>query len=191
VIAFGVVVQMGYVLLAASTRSPMAMAGAGYSLVADAVGLGMLVLVAGMVADRTGHCEIKRLGGLGGHMPMLSGWGAVAFLAAMGLPGLSGFFGHLLVVLGVFGNEAGYAADRAWAQGLGMTAAGAMVLTGACYVWTYQRVFLGAPKPEHSNVARLSASEKWLLASMGVAAVVLGVLPGVVIEGMRGWAEGW
>jgi NADH-quinone oxidoreductase subunit M len=189
VIAFGAIVQSGYVLLATATRSPLAVAGAGYSLVADAVALGMLVLVMGMIADRTGHCEIKRLGGLWGHMPALSGWGALAFLAAMGLPGLTGFFGHLLMVLGTYGAGGSYAVDRAWAQLLGAIAAGATVLTGAVFIWTYQRIFLGAPKPEHSNVARLSASEKWLLAAMGIAVVVLGVVPGILVEPVRTWVE--
>jgi NADH-quinone oxidoreductase subunit M len=191
VIAFAAIVQMGYVLMAAASRTPIGVAGAGYALVADAAAMGMLVLIMGMIADRTGHCEIKRLGGLWGHMPMLGGWGAVAFLGAMGLPGLSGFFGTFLMVLGVYGAGGNYAVDRAWAQMLGGIAAAAIVLTGACFVWTYQRVFLGAPKPEHSNVARLSASEKWLLVVMGLAVVVLGLVPAALVEPMRGWVEGF
>jgi NADH:ubiquinone oxidoreductase subunit 4 (subunit M) len=74
---------------------------------------------------------------------------------------------------------------------LGMTGAAAMVVTGACLIWTYQRVFLGAAKPEHSNVARMSSSEKWILAVFALAAVVLGVVPGAVLEPMRATLEAW
>jgi NADH:ubiquinone oxidoreductase subunit 4 (subunit M) len=76
-------------------------------------------------------------------------------------------------------------------MGLGVAGAAAMILTGACFIWTYQRVFLGAPKPEHSNVARLSSSEKWILAAFGTGSVVMGVMPGLLTDPMRGWVEAW
>jgi NADH-quinone oxidoreductase subunit M len=143
----------------------------------------MWVFVAGMVQDRVGHTEIARLGGLGGHMPAFSGWAAVAFLGAMGMPGLGVFAGVLLVLMGTF--EKGGAAGGAAAMWLGVVGAGVLVLLMGCCVWTYQRVFLGAPRPEHSNVARMSLSERWILAILGLASLMLGVVPALVTEPMR------
>jgi NADH:ubiquinone oxidoreductase subunit 4 (subunit M) len=62
------------------------------------------------------------------------------------------------------------------------------MLTGI-WVWTYQRVFMGPSRPEHSNWARMSMSEKWILALLGVTAAALGVMPMVVTEPMRGAVE--
>jgi NADH-quinone oxidoreductase subunit M len=191
VVAFAAVAQAGYVLLGVAVLSPTAAAGAAYALVGNGIALGMLVFVSGMIADRAGHCDLRRLGGLGGHMPVFAGWSAVGFLAAAGLPGLCGFVGPLLVLLGTFAGGRGGGPGTAATAWLAVLAAGGLVLTGACWVWTYQRVFLGAPKPEHSNVARLSSSEKWILAAFAVLAVVLGVMPGLVLDAVRGWAAGW
>ncbi len=190
VVAFGSIAQMGYVLLGVAVMSQTAIKGVGFLLVAHGVSMGMLVFITGMIVDRTGHCDIKRLGGLAGHMPVFAGWSAVAFLTAMGLPGLCVFTGELLILLGTFTAtpDGGPRQNVLW---LGIMGTGTMVFTGACYIWAFQRVFLGAPKPEHSNVARLSSSEKWILATFSVAAVVLGVLPSLVLEPMRNWADSW
>ena len=185
VVAFGSIAQMGYVLLGLAVMSQTAIQGVGFLLLAHGVSIGMLVFITGMIVDRTGHCEIKRLGGLAGHMPAFAGWSALGFLTAMGLPGLCVFVGELLILLGTFTTmpKDGPRETVLW---LGIIGAGAMLLTGACYIWAFQRIFLGAAKPEHSNVARLSSSEKWILVAFSLATVVLGILPGLLLEPMRG-----
>jgi NADH-quinone oxidoreductase subunit M len=189
VIAFASIAQMGYVLLGIGVGTAVGIAGATFQILAQAMTMGMLIFIAGMIIDRTGHSDIKRLGGLGGHMPVFAGWSAVGFLAAMGLPGLCGFVGELLVLLGTFAN--GQRGPLSRAMALGLLGAAAMVLLGACFIWTYQRVFLGPAKPEHSNVARMSSTEKWMLAVFAIAQLVLGILPGIALEPMRATLEAW
>jgi NADH:ubiquinone oxidoreductase subunit 4 (subunit M) len=141
--------------------------GAAHLLACRGVATGMLVVVAGMVESRVGHCEMGRLGGLGGYLPGLAAWSAVAFLGAAGMPGSGTFVGIALVVLGAF--ERG----TAW---LGVLGIAAMVALIGCAVRAYMKVFMGNPKPEHSNVARLNVPEKWMLVLLGVAVVAMGVI---------------
>jgi len=180
---------MGCVVLGGAMGTAASITGAVFLLAAHAVGVGMMVFVAGMIQDRLGHTDIPRLGGLGGHMPALAGWGAMAFLGAMGLPGLCVFAGEVLVVMGTLErSREGAAHGIVW---LAVTGVGAMaLLLGGC-VWTYQRVFLGAPRPEHSNVARMSVSERSLLAIFGLAVVALGILPALLTDAVRVTAEAW
>ena len=191
VVAYGSVAQMGFVLLGIATFTPTGLLGASYLLVGHGVAAAMMVFLAGMIQDRAGHCEIERLGGLSGHMSAFGGWGLLGFLAMMGLPGLCVFVGELLVVMGTFSaGRAGYSEHitGGWVW-LGTLSAGMMAMLTGIWVWTYQRVFMGPPRPEHSNWARMSMSEKWILALLGVTAAALGVMPMVVTEPMRGAVE--
>jgi NADH-quinone oxidoreductase subunit M len=180
---------MGCVVLGIAMGTAASIMGAVFLLAGHAVGVGMMVFVAGMIQDRLGHTEIERLGGLGGHMPALAGWGAVAFLGAMGLPGLCVFAGEVLVLMGTFErSREGTAHGYVW---LGAAGIGSMALLLGCCVWSYQRVFLGAPRPEHSNVARMNVSERWLLAILGLTSVALGILPALLTDAVRSTAEAW
>ncbi len=106
----------------------------------------------------------------------------MAFLAGMGLPGLCWFVAELLILLGAYSVGAASTAT---------VAALAAVLLATGFLWTYQRIFMGAARPEHSNVARLSVSEKWILAVLGILALGLGLAPNFVLEPMRLWVEYW
>lgn len=174
---------MGFFLLGLATENATAQLGAVYLLTGRAVVLGMLVFVAGMIEDRLAHCEVARLGGLSGHMPGFARWSAVGMLGAAGLPGMCIFGGELLIVIGAL--QRGQAVDAAGiARGqfvwLAVAAAVGMVVLLASGVWTYQRVFLGVPRVEHSNVARMSASERCILAVLGGSAVIFGLAPRVM-----------
>jgi NADH-quinone oxidoreductase subunit M len=131
------------------------------------VAAGMMVLVAGMVESRVGHSQWERLGGLGGHLPALAAWSAVAFLGTAGMPGSGTFVAVALVVLGAFERGA------AWLGVVGVVALAGLI---GCAAWAYGKVFMGSPRPEHSNVARLSVSEKWMLLLLGLAVVGLGMI---------------
>jgi NADH-quinone oxidoreductase subunit M len=158
----------------------------------------MLFFIVGILDDRAHHREIRRLGGLWSQMPAFAGWAVVGFFALMGLPGLCGFIGQLLVLLGVFSaadsgsflmrhTSATASTPLLW---LGVLAAGAIILTMAALLWTFQRVFMGAPKPEHHHFAGLTSSEKWILAILGVASIVLGVLPALFLDHARPAIDG-
>jgi NADH:ubiquinone oxidoreductase subunit 4 (subunit M) len=185
--AFASVSLGGCILLGLATGTPAGVAGATCLLIGRPVAVNLMVLAAGMIEERLGHCCIPRLGGLAGHLPLFGVWGAPAILGAVGVPAMSVFVGAILVVCGVF-QRAGAATGGALPHNsvwLAVAAVLAMTALLACGLWTYGRVFLGTPRPEHSNVARLSLTERWMLAVMGVAGVVLGVWPALLSGAIR------
>ena len=62
----------------------------------------MLFLLVGVIYDRAHHRDIDGFGGLASVMPVYTGVTAVAFFAALGLPGLSAFISEVLVLLGAW-----------------------------------------------------------------------------------------
>jgi NADH-quinone oxidoreductase subunit M len=200
-VAYSTISQMGYVLLGLAVATPTATAGAVFQMIAHGISAAMMFFVVGVIYDRAHHREIPRLGGLWAQMPMYTGWSAVAFFAAMGLPGLCGFVGELLVLLGTFSAARGEEATSLLmkhAPGMpyvpliwfGSIAAAAGVITAGYLLWTLQRVYMGAPRTEYHNFPGLTISEKWILVTLGVAAIVLGVMPMLVLDHLGPSIEG-
>ncbi len=75
-LAMASVAQMGFFVLGLAAQSPTAALGSAFVMMTHAVMFGMLLMVSGIIADRTGHAEIRRLGGLGKPLPALAGWEA-------------------------------------------------------------------------------------------------------------------
>jgi NADH-quinone oxidoreductase subunit M len=105
-------------------------------------------------------------------MPVYTGVTAVAFFAAMGLPGLSAFISEVLVLLG------------AWQQypGLTIVAASAVVLTAGYMLWTMQRVWLGPPNEKYLGLPEINARELVTLLPLAAIVIVLGVYPHAVLD---------
>ncbi|MGN6367099.1 MAG: complex I subunit 4 family protein [Phycisphaerae bacterium] len=191
--------QMAYILLGLSVMTPTATQGAIFQMIAAGISSAMLFFAAGILYDRARHREIRRFGGIWSHMPAYAGWTALAFFAAMGIPGLCGFVGQFLVLLGAFAaadpasflmRHTGGAAylPLLW---LTLIAATAAIFTSGALLWTFQRLFMGAPKPEHQNFPGLSASEKWILATLGLSAVILGIAPALLLNFNRPAIDGF
>src|SRR5205814_1970592 len=102
IVGYVVMSHMGLVLLAAATAAPVALNGAIVLMVADGLTVGLLVLLVAAIVERTGTSSVRAMGGMAGRM----GKGAVlwisAALAAIGFPGLAGFVGQLLIVVGAY-----------------------------------------------------------------------------------------
>ncbi|MGH7856912.1 MAG: proton-conducting transporter membrane subunit, partial [Candidatus Binatia bacterium] len=118
------------------------------------------------------HREIDGFGGLADVMPVYTGITAVAFFAALGLPGLSAFISEVLVLLG------------SWRPypGLTIVAASAVVLTAGYMLWTMQRMYLGKANEKYLRLPDVSPREVFTLAPLGVIVVVLGVYPHAVLD---------
>jgi NADH-quinone oxidoreductase subunit M len=132
----------------------------------------MLFLLVGVLYDRAHHRNIDGFGGLAGIMPVYTGITAVAFFAAMGLPGLSAFISEVLVLLG------------AWQRypGLTIVAASAIVLTAGYLLWTLQRVWLGAADPKYLLLPEVNGRELVTLLPLAAIVIVLGVYPHAILD---------
>jgi len=175
VAGYVVVSHMGLVLLAAASAAPVALNGAIVLMVADGLTAALLVLLAAAIVERTGTSSIRAMGGMAGRM----GKGAVlwifAALAAIGFPGLAGFLGQLLIVVGAYPSHR-IATPLAM---LGMlVVAGAMILT-------VQRIFFGAIPERHGRIRDLGTLE--LANTIGLLSliVLLGVLPAILMDSIN------
>lgn len=189
-VAYSSVSHMGYVVLGIAVMTPAGVQGAMFQMIAHGISSAMMFFIVGVVYDRAHHRDIPRLGGLWAQMPGYTGWAAVGIFASMGLPGLCGFVGELLVLLGVFHaadpNSLIMQTSGGWALKpiiwFGVLSAATVVFTAAYLLWTMQRVYMGAPKPEYHHFPGLTRSEKGILATLGIAAILFGVLPFLILD---------
>lgn len=134
-VAYSSVSHMGYCMLAlAAFSSAQAIAGCMFQMVSHGLITGALFLLVGVLYDRAHTREIAAFGGLGSKLPVYSGIMVFFSMAALGLPGMSGFISEFMVFLG------------AW-TGTNKVMVGIAILgvvLGAAYMLRMvQRVFLG------------------------------------------------
>jgi NADH-quinone oxidoreductase subunit M len=102
VLAYSSISHMGIVLLGFAAFNEIGLQGAIFQLVSHGLISALLFLLVGSLYERTGTTELSELGGLARSLPFMSGVLLAAGLASLGLPGLSGFVGELLALLGLF-----------------------------------------------------------------------------------------
>jgi NADH-quinone oxidoreductase subunit M len=171
-VAYSSISHMGYVMLGMSAFTPQGINGAVLQMFNHGTVTAMLFLLVGVIYDRAHHRQIEGFGGLAGIMPVYTSVTALAFFAAMGLPGLSAFISEVLVLLG------------AWQKypGLTIIAASAVILTAGYMLWTMQRIYLGKPNEKYLGLPEINAREMVTLVPLGVIVVILGVYPHAVLD---------
>jgi NADH-quinone oxidoreductase subunit M len=175
-IAYSSVSHMGFVTLGTFVFNEQGLSGAVFQMVSHGVTTGALFLLVGVIYERTHDRMIAHMGGLNARLPRYAALFGLFTFASIGLPGLSGFVGEFLVVLGAFRYS-------------GWVAAAAMfvvILSAAYMLWMFQRVFFTVPSdwmrrwwPRLTDLTRT----EWLsLAPLVLLAVGLGVFPGPVLD---------
>jgi NADH-quinone oxidoreductase subunit M len=165
-VAYSSVSHLGFVVLGIFAFHIVSMQGAVFQMLAHGVSTGGLFLLVGMLYDRRHTFEISQFGGLATPLPRLAAFFLFVALSSLGLPMLNGFVGEFLILLGTYQVHWTWAA---WA------ATG--VILSACYLlWSYQRVFFGEITVEkNKSLPDVSARERWILASMAVITLWMGV----------------
>jgi NADH-quinone oxidoreductase subunit M len=185
-VAYSSVSHMGFVVLGAAMMTPAAVNGSLFMMIAHGVTSAMMFFVVGVLYDRAHHRELSRFGGLASSMPVYAGFSTVAFFANLGLPGLCGFVGEVLVLLGSFQAArpdsalvaGGYASPTA-VYVLAVLACSGIVLAAAYSLYALQRIFLGPERPEYKTLPEVTPREIAVLTPLTVMAVLLGILPTV------------
>ncbi|HEU4675934.1 MAG TPA: NADH-quinone oxidoreductase subunit M [Motilibacteraceae bacterium] len=195
-VAYSSVGHMGFVLLGLSTLTPAGVNGALYANVAHGLITGLLFFLAGAVKERHGTTDMQVLGGgLYARAPRLGGVLAFAAVARLGLPGLAGFWGEMLAMLGAF-RPAG-ALDRPLYLTLMALAGVGTVLTAAYLLGMVRTVDQGTSDPRwdvvdgtddvdghdgHLPVLDAARDEVAVWAPLVLAALVLGLWPGFLLR---------
>ena len=176
-IAYSSVSHMGYVLLGMASLSTTGLTGAVFQMFNHGTITAMLFLIVGVVYDRAHTRGINEFGGLATQMPKYTGFVTVAFFAAIGLPGLSGFISEALVFLGSFGESS--IRILAIISTLG-------ILLGASYMlWTLQRIFFGQLNPKWADLKDLEVREYIMFIPLTIIIIILGIYPSAMLDVMN------
>jgi NADH-quinone oxidoreductase subunit M len=173
-VAYSSISHMGYVILgiavwAGAERSEYwswGMNGAMFQMIAHGITSAGMFFLVGVIYDRAHHRNLNNFRGLYEPMPLYGGISAIIFFAAMGLPGLCGFVGEFMVVLGTWNYDKLFS----------ILAALTVVLTAAYILWTLQRVYLGQ-NPAYKGYPDITLRELLCIVPLVILSVALGVLP--------------
>jgi NADH-quinone oxidoreductase subunit M len=175
-VAYSSVSHLGFIVLGIFAFNPQALSGAIMQMVNHGLSTGALFLIVGMIDERRHTRLIAEFGGLARVMPALAAFFLIVMLSSLGLPGLNGFVGEFLILLGAWGANPVYAIF-----------AGTGVILAAIYLlWMYERVMQGPVTNEKNNrLPDLSPREIALLVVLVVFIIALGVYPRLVLAPMQ------
>jgi NADH-quinone oxidoreductase subunit M len=175
-IAYSSVSHMGIVLLGMAAMNTQGLMGAVFQMFNHGTITAMLFLIVGVLYDRAHTRDLDAFGGLALTMPKYTGIMTVAFFAALGLPGLSGFISEAFSFLGAF--QVDQLRTITIASTLGI------VLTAAYMLWTLQRVFLGKANEKWTSLPDVNGREMFTLIPLGIIVLVLGIYPSLLLDVM-------
>jgi NADH-quinone oxidoreductase subunit M len=175
-VAYSSVSHLGFVVLGLCAMNVNGMQGAVYQMLAHGVSTGGLFLLVGMLSDRRHTRLIAEFGGLKHVAPRFVAVFFLITLSSIGLPGLNGFVGEFLILLGTY----------RWDWRFAAVAASGVILSAVYMLWMFQRVNYGSvTNPKNERMADLTPRE-WCAALPLVAlAILMGVLPNLFLAPME------
>ena len=183
-VAYSSVSHMGFVTLGIFIFQPVALQGAVLQMINHGLITGALFLCVGVLYERTHDRQIANMGGLSASTPLYAALLGFFTLASLGLPGLGGFVGEFLVLVGTFAVNPPVAA----------VAALVMILSAVYLLFMYQRVVFGEPseflRRLGGHLTDIAPLEVATLAPLVILTVVFGIVPGLVLIFLPGGGPG-
>ncbi len=171
-IAYSSISHMGVVTLGMASMNTQGMTGAVFQMFNHGTITAMLFLIVGVIYDRAHTRGLNEFGGLMNQMPKYAAVMSVAFFAALGLPGLSGFISEAFSLIGAFQTF----------RTLTIIGAITIVFTAGYMLWTLQRVFLGPLPEKWKNLTDMDAREMVMLVPLAAIIIFLGVYPSPMLD---------
>jgi NADH-quinone oxidoreductase subunit M len=176
-VAYSSVAHLGFVVLGIFAITVESIQGSVIQMVNHGLTTGMLFLLVGMLYDRRHSRMISDFGGIARVVPILSTFFMIGMLGSIGLPGLNGFVGEFLILVGSFKSE--FLGSSAYA----IVATSGVILAAVYLMWMYQRVFFATvDKPENEKLVDLHYHEIAVLAVMVIFVVWIGVHPNTFLS---------
>ena len=175
-VAYSSVSHLGFVMLGLFVLNLQGVQGALYQMLSHGLSTGALFLIVGMIYDRRHTRMIDDFGGLWKPLPIFSAFFLVVILSSIGLPGLNGFIGEFLILLGAFKTVPFWTAGAATG-----------VVLGAIYMlWMFRRVVLGPlNNPENQKLKDIGVREIILLVPILFLIVFMGIYPRPFLSRMK------
>ncbi|MGH7507877.1 MAG: complex I subunit 4 family protein [Gemmatimonadales bacterium] len=175
-VAYSSVSHLGFVMLGIWGATVISVQGALMVMISHGISTGALFLLIGMIYERRHTRMIEAYGGIARVVPVFSLVLTVVALSSIGLPGLNGFVGEFLVLLGSFGGHP-------WATGVATTG---VILAAAYLLWALQRmIFNPLDKPENERLTDLTRRELAVMIPLLAGIVWLGLYPAPVLRRME------
>ena len=179
-VAYSSVSHMGFVTLGIFVFNQQGLQGAILQMINHGLITGALFLLVGVIYERTHDRTIAKMGGVAGVMPVYAVALGFFVFASGGLPGLSGFVGEFLVLVGSF----------AYSPAVAAIATFCMILAAAYLLWMFQRVAFGELSDFFRGLGHhltdMTPVEILTLAPLGTLVVVFGLFPGLLLDVIRG-----
>jgi NADH-quinone oxidoreductase subunit M len=181
-VAYSSVSHLGFVMLGIWGVTLISVQGALMVMISHGISTGALFLLIGMIYERRHTRLIEDYGGIARVVPLFSLILTVVALSSIGLPGLNGFVGEFLVLLGSFGTYP-------WATGIATTG---VIFAAAYLLWALQRmIFNSLDKPDNERLTDLTPRELTVLVPLLAGIVWLGLYPGPVLKKMEPASRGF
>ncbi|HEX7078682.1 MAG TPA: NADH-quinone oxidoreductase subunit M [Candidatus Eisenbacteria bacterium] len=167
-VAYSSVSHLGFVMLGVFALNTQGLHGGVLQMINHGLSTGALFLAVGIIYERRHTREISEFGGLSEILPWFAALFMIVCLSSLGLPGLNGFIGEFLILLGAFRMNPVIAS----------IAATGVILAAIYLLWMYQRVMFGPVTNEKNRGMKdLSPREFWTLAPVIAIIVWIGVYP--------------
>ena len=175
-VAYSSVSHLGFVVLGLCAMNVQGAQGAVYQMLNHGVSTGGLFMIVGMLSDRRHTRLISEFGGLKAVMPRLVAAFLLITLASIALPGMNGFVGEFLILVGTF----------LWSSTLAAFAATGVILSAVYMLWMFQRVNYGEMTNEKNRTLPDLTMREWVMMVPTIAmCIVMGVVPGVFLRPME------
>ena len=167
-VAYSSVSHLGFVMLGIFALNEYGIQGALIQNINHGISTGALFLLVGVIYDRRHTRLIKEFGGLSKQMPIYAVCFMIVALSSIGLPGMNGFVGEFLILLGIF-----------QVNGLWAACATSGVILAACYIlWMFQRVmFLELKNPENMKLKDMNVRELITIVPLLILIFWIGLYP--------------
>jgi NADH-quinone oxidoreductase subunit M len=171
-VAYSSVSHLGFIVLGTFAVTDVAMQGSVIQMINHGLSTGALFMIVGILYERRHTKKIADFGGIMKVMPVFSVVFMIVVFSSIGLPGLNGFVGEFLILLGSF-----------YSSNLGSTAYSiisttAVIFAAVYLLWMFQRVMLGPiDKEENKTLPDLSLREFFSFVPLLVFIVWIGVHP--------------
>lgn len=175
-VAYSSVSHMGFIILGIFVFSQQALSGAVLQMVNHGLATGALFLLVGILYERTHTRLIANFGGLQKVIPLYAFFLLLVMFASMGLPGLNGFVGEFLILLGAWEANPLYT---------GFAAVG-VILAAIYLLWAYQRAMQGPVTNEkNKTLPDLNRREFVLVLALVMFIVLIGIFPNYLLDPMQ------
>lgn len=176
-VAYSSVSHLGFIVLGTFAITDVALQGSIIQMINHGLSTGALFMIVGVLYERRHTKKIADFGGIMKVMPVFSVIFMIVVFSSIGLPGLNGFVGEFLILLGSF-----YSSNLG-TNAYSIVSTTAVILAAVYLLWMFQRVMLGPiDKEENKNLPDLSKKEILSFVPIIVFIVWIGVHPNTFLS---------